>query len=173
MALPLPDDLCGRLQGRGHGGLRKQSVDSPSCAFASTPKRSTRRRDRRSRAASDTHPPFLPLLGFVRVSPSVVSPGAQVLPACCHAFVDPVPTDSHGPLSWLLPPQRLLSHSGFGCIATRSDHGVRRVSARRDPIDRQCRMNLASTGFPDDAVHTPRSIPLAGSRTASLRPLPS
>jgi hypothetical protein len=67
------------------------------------------------------------------------------------------------------PPRRFAPRTDRGSIAPRTGHGVRHVSRFAAP-DVQARLDLAPV--PRDAVHTPRRIPLAGSRTASPRPLP-
>jgi hypothetical protein len=70
------------------------------------------------------------------------------------------------------PPQRFAPHWSYGSVAPRNRPRVRRVlCAPPHPGARKLR---GSTGCsPRDAVHTLRRFPLASSRTASLRPLPS
>jgi hypothetical protein len=70
------------------------------------------------------------------------------------------------------PPQRFAPHWSYGSVAPRNRPRVRRVSCLPPP--HAARRRLGSTGCsPRDAVHTLRRVPLASSRTASLRPLPS
>jgi hypothetical protein len=62
----------------------------------------------------------------------------------------------------------LLRAPDAGLLHPAAGHGVRRVS-------RFAARSASTVGWaPDsrDAVHTPRRIPLVGSRTASPRPLP-
>lgn len=67
--------------------------------------------------------------------------------------------------STLEPPG--LLHPGHG-------HRVRHVSWKRPSIATpKCRTGRACLPFPAARVHTPRRIPLTGSRSASLRSLPS
>jgi hypothetical protein len=157
--------------------LRKQVVSFPSCAFASTSKRSTSRPDRRSCPASGAFPPFLPLLVFARVIPfrrisrCVASP--SVLP---HLWRD-------GASRFRSVRSRGFSHlSGFShtpvpdVLQSGPTLGFAAFPLVIDPVDdfgRSLVFLWPATGFPDSAVRTPRSIPLVSSRTALLQPLPS
>jgi hypothetical protein len=70
------------------------------------------------------------------------------------------------------PPQRFAPRWSYGSVAPRNRPRVRRVL--RLPPCHDARRRRGSTGCPPrDAVHTLRRFPLASSRTASLRPLPS
>jgi hypothetical protein len=85
------------------------------------------------------------------------------------------------PSPWFLTTSTAYASAGFGCFATQPDK-VRRVSAQPDPNPRPRppvpKLRLSWATVVATAVHpqqryTPRRIPLAGSGTASLRPLPS
>ena len=70
------------------------------------------------------------------------------------------------------PPRRFSPRGSHGSVAPRNRSRVRCVSCL--PPFHSARRRCGRVGFnPRNAVHTLRRFPLASSRTASLRPLPS
>jgi hypothetical protein len=94
-------------------------------------------------------------------------------------FGVPAPPAAHRvPPAWILTTSAACSARGLGHLAARCGQGSLRFAtppALRLLRDPKVALQYARVHvpFPANAVHTLRSIPLADSRTASLRPLPS
>jgi len=72
------------------------------------------------------------------------------------------------------PPQRFTPHNSSEPVASRYRPGVRYVSVLFTLCaSSKLELTQSEEHFPATRFHTPRRIPLTGSRTASLRPLPS
>jgi hypothetical protein len=122
-----------------------------------------------------------PLMGLARVAPaSAQLPGASTPGRCCHL---PSVCRLH-PMHIMFrprgfsPPRRFPPLWGSGHLAARCGQGSLRFTTTLSLACFVTRESRSSTNeqplpFPAYAVHSLRSIPLADSRSASLRPLPS
>jgi hypothetical protein len=88
----------------------------------------------------------------------------------CFGSEMPIPEITFRPRGFA-PPRRFAPLEGRRLVASCYRPGVRRVS--RDPKLLRPKSKVSTEPVPRDAVRTPRRIPLAGSRTASPRSLPS
>lgn len=119
-----------------------------------------------------------------RVCPAVDIPAARPLPATLPPRSgSPPPGDVPRSARGFAPPRRFTPRRGLGFIAPRSRpgfiafcHGPSMLVPRAQKT-RSCRRTsrrpMERHHAPRNAVHTLRRIPLASSRTASPRPLPS
>jgi hypothetical protein len=79
-----------------------------------------------------------------------------------------VPPDCRFRPRGFAPPRRLERIAGRELVASHCRTGFAEFQLRSDPGPK----TVAPHGPPRQRIHTLRSVPLAGSRTASLRPLP-
>jgi hypothetical protein len=111
----------------------------------------------------------------LRVCPSFDTSCVRPLPGDIAASVRPaLPSDRYVPSPWFLTTSTAYSAHRPQVCCTLKPNGVRcvsRLGSHLQPAEAGDRGELSS--FPDSAVHTLRRIPLADSRTASLRSLPS
>jgi hypothetical protein len=162
---------------RSRGPAGRPTARSPNRRAASSPSL----RVQRSRWVAGSPCPsrdrcFLPLLGFVSVRPSSVSARGRPLQERCRS-TDPSGRGCHTTTSCSVP---VVSHHLDGFLRPRvprmfqrgSGPGVRWVSP--DPVVHLAlRPDSGREPVPRQRCRTLRRLPLAGSRTASLRPLPS
>jgi len=110
-----------------------------------------------------------------RVCPSFDISCVRTLPGDIAASARPaLPSDRYVPSPRFLTTSTVYSAHRPQVCCTLKPNGVRcvsRLGSHMQPAEAGDRGELSS--FPDSAVHTLRRIPLADSRTASLRPLPS
>ncbi len=110
-----------------------------------------------------------------RVCPAVGIPSARLLPDDVAATVQlshrqVTESRSAGGFS---PPRRLTPRSSLGFVAPRSRPGFIAFCDAQPHLSSAETNRWKSNTPPRNAVHTLRRIPLASSRTASPRPLPS
>jgi len=111
-----------------------------------------------------------PLVGFECRPPAGIPPMCP-LPGAEAPFGSAQPSASLVPPSWFRTTSTAFSTSRSRvCCTPQPAKGSPRF-APADP--RGARRRWSAGGAPRDAVHTLRRLPLASSRTASLRPLPS
>jgi hypothetical protein len=115
--------------------------------------------------------------GLARLSPlRRVTTGASTPGAPSQATMPPRVEDSNPrhpvPSSWSVTTSTAFSAPGSaGLLRPASDLGVRRVSGRRVPRPPKRSVGTRAV-FPATRSNTLQRVPLASSRTASLRPLP-
>jgi len=124
---------------------------------------------------------FAPCLSWdslLGVCPAAVSTVLRPPSRPKSTFVSEYPNSLHGPSSWFLTTSTVYS-AGRDPSVLQLDPtiGFATFPARPDLPRLKCVATLSldqdDSVLPRNAVHTPRRIPLADSRTASLRPLPS